>query len=80
MFMGLELKEAGVGGVLTSDLCRNAAEAAKLPADQQAICAAAYGNGLRSSMVATALIYVPAALFFFLSSLTLKKDMIAATH
>lgn len=80
MFMGLELKNAGVGGVLTPDLCRNAAEAAKLPADQQAVCAAAYGNGLRSSMVATALIYVPAALFFFLSSLTLKKDMIAATH
>ena len=80
MFMGLELKGAGVGGVLTSDLCRNAAEVANLPADQQAICAAAYGNGLRSSMVATALIYVPAALFFFLSSLTLKKDMIASTH
>jgi hypothetical protein len=28
-------------------------------------------------MVATALIFIPAALFFFLSSLTLKKDMVA---
>jgi MFS family permease len=80
MFMGMELKTAGLGGVLTPDLCRNAAEVANLPAEQQGICAAAYGNGLRSSMVATALIYVPAALFFFLCSFTLKKDMIALTH
>lgn len=80
MFMGIELNNAGVGGVLTPDLCRNAAEVAKLAQDQQGICAAAYGNGLRSSMVVTALIYLPAALFFFLSSLTLKKDMVAAMH
>jgi hypothetical protein len=77
MFMGMELKDAGVGGVLTGDLCRNAAEVAKLAADQQATCAAAYGEGLRSSMVATVLIFMPAALFFFLCSLTLKKDMLA---
>ena len=31
-------------------------------------------------MVATVLIFIPAAIFFFLCSLTLKKDMIAATH
>jgi hypothetical protein len=31
-------------------------------------------------MVATALVFIPTAIFFFLSSLTLKKDMIAATH
>jgi hypothetical protein len=80
MFMGIELNNAGVGGVLTPDLCRNATEVAKLAQDQQGICAAAYGNGLRSSMVVTALIYLPAALFFFLSSLTLKKDMVAAMH
>jgi MFS family permease len=77
MFMGMQLKNAGFGGVLSLDLCRNAVEVAKLPADQQAVCTAAYGEGLRSSMVATALIFIPAALFFFLSSLTLKKDMVA---
>ncbi len=77
MFMGIELKGAGYGGVLTLDLCRNAAELANLPAEQQSVCSAAYGNGLRSSMVATALIFIPSALFFFLSSLTLKKDLVA---
>ncbi len=77
MFMGMELKSKGFGGVLTTELCRNASEVAKLAADQQAVCAAAYGEGLRSSMTATALIFMPAALFFFLSSLTLKKDMLA---
>lgn len=80
MFMGMELKNAGAGGVLTSDLCRNAAEVAKLAPEQQTVCTAAYGNGLRSSMVVTALIYLPTALFFFLCSLTLKKDMVASTH
>jgi len=79
MFMSMQLKDAGFGGVLTGDLCRNAVELAKLPVEQQAICKAAYGEGLRSSMVVTALIFIPAALFFFLSSLTLKKDMVAQT-
>jgi hypothetical protein len=31
-------------------------------------------------MVATALVFIPAALFFFLASLTLKKDMLARTY
>jgi MFS family permease len=77
MFMGMELNGKGFGGVLSTELCRNAGEVAKLAADQQAVCSAAYGEGLRSSMVATALIMIPSALFFFLSSLTLKKDMVA---
>jgi MFS family permease len=80
MFFGMELKNAGLGGVVTPELCRNAAEVANLPQDQQAVCASSYANGLRSSMVATALIFYPSALFFFLSALTLKKDMIAKTH
>jgi MFS family permease len=80
MFMSMQLKEAHLGGVLTADLCRNTVELVKLPADQQAICRAAYGEGLRSSMVATVLIFIPSALFFLLSSLTLKKDMVAKTH
>jgi hypothetical protein len=79
MFMGIEVRNSGIA-TLTTELCRNAAEVAKLPADQQAICTAAYGNGLRSSMVVTALIYLPTALCFFLCSLTLRKDMVAATH
>lgn len=80
MFMGMELKSGGFGGVLTIELCRNPAEVATLAPDLQTACSAAYGNGLRSSMVSTSLVFIPAALFFFLSSLTLKKDMIAATH
>ena len=80
MFMSMELKEAGFGGILTGDLCRNTAEAAKLAVEQQAVCKAAYGEGLRSSMVCTALIFIPAAIFFWLSSLTLRKDMVASTH
>ena len=80
MFMGMELRDAGFGGVLTGELCRNPAELANLAPDQQAACGVAYSRGLRSSMVATALVFIPTAIFFFLSSLTLKKDMIAATH
>jgi MFS family permease len=80
MFMGIHLKTLDVAGVLTTDLCRNAAEVAKLPADQQVVCRTAYGEGLRSSMVTTALIFIPSAFFFYLSSRTLHKDMIAQTH
>jgi MFS family permease len=80
MFMNTELKEAGFGGILTGDLCRNAAEAAKLAIEQQAACKVAYGEGLRSSMIVTALIFIPAAACFWLSSLTLKKDMVAQVH
>jgi MFS family permease len=54
--------------------------AARLSDIQKAVCASSYGDGLRHSMTATALIYIPAALFFFLCSFTLKKDMIALTH
>jgi MFS family permease len=57
------------------------AEAAARVSDvQKTLCASSYGDGLRNSMVAIALIYLPAALCFFLCSLTLKKDMIASTH
>ena len=80
MFMSMDLRSGAFGDVLTSTLCRNAAKVAGLPAEQQAVCGAAYGSGLRSAMVATALVFAPAALFFFLSSLTLKKDMIARTY
>lgn len=80
MFMGMELRNGGFADVLTSTLCRDAAQVATLPPEQQATCGLAYGSGLRSAMVATALVFIPAALFFFLSSLTLKKDMLARTY
>ena len=48
-----------------------------LSAAQKTLCTTTYGGGLRQAMVATALIFIPAALFFFLSSLTLKKDMVS---
>ncbi|MGO9932393.1 MAG: spinster family MFS transporter [Steroidobacteraceae bacterium] len=80
MYMNIELNSAGYGGVLSGHLCRNAAELAKLPAVQQAVCNHAYGEGLRSSMVTNVLIFIPAALSFWLSSLTLKKDLVAKPH
>ena len=52
-------------------------EVAKLAAGPAGDLRHAYAEGLRSSMVATLLLFIPAALFFFLCSLTLKKDMIA---
>jgi MFS family permease len=77
MFMGMELNKANLGGVLSTDLCRNAVEIVKLPQAQQDICRAAYGEGLKLSMITTVLFFIPSALFFWLSSLTLKKDLVA---
>jgi len=79
MFMSMQLKDMDTSGALTAELCRKAAEVAKLPVDQQLICRTAYGEGLRSSMVATALIFIPAAFCFYWSSRTLDKDMVART-
>jgi MFS family permease len=77
MFMNMELSKHNLGGVLTTDLCRNTTALARLAVEQQTICKSAYGEGLRSSMMATTLMFIPAAIFFYLSSLTLKKDMVA---
>jgi MFS family permease len=79
-FMVMRLEASGAGGVLTSALCRDAAEVARLPQDLQLVCRQAYGEGLRSSMVATVLILVPAALCFYLSSRTLERDMVAGAR
>jgi hypothetical protein len=76
-FVGTEIAKAGTGGAVTASLCRNAAEVAKLVVDQQGVCKVAYGQGLRLSMITTSLLLAPAALFFWLSSRTLNKDMIA---
>jgi MFS family permease len=80
MFMTMKLNDAGFGGVLTGDLCRNPGALAGMVAEQKDMCKLAYGEGLRSSMVCVALIFIPSAICFWLSSLTLKKDMIAKTH
>jgi hypothetical protein len=77
MFMSMELSQADQGGVLSSALCRNAAEVAKLTTEQQGICRMAYGEGLRSSMLATLLFFIPSALFFLLAARTLKRDLVA---
>jgi MFS family permease len=77
MFMNMELSQANQGGILTSALCRNAGEVAKLATEQQGICRMAYAEGLRSSMIATTLFFLPSALFFYLASRTLKRDLVA---
>ncbi|MDX2276184.1 MAG: MFS transporter [Hyphomonadaceae bacterium] len=75
MFMGMQLADHGVAGVLSNELCRSGA--ASLPADQAAICATAYGEGLRWAMASTTLFFVIAAIFFLASATTLKKDLVA---
>ncbi|HEY6640775.1 MFS transporter [Povalibacter sp.] len=77
LFMNMEMANAGTSAELTSQLCRNAVEVAKLAADQQSICRGAYGEGLKLSMITTTLFFIPAALCFYLSSRTLLRDMVA---
>ena len=77
MFMGQQLAALDPSGALTSDICRARDAVAHLPEAQQAICHTAYGEGLRQSMAATALFFIPAAVCFIFSALTLKKDMVA---
>lgn len=75
MFMSIQLADHGMAGVLNNDLCRSAA--ATLPADQGAVCATAYGEGLRWAMAATALVFVISAAFFLASAKTLNRDLVA---
>jgi hypothetical protein len=77
MFMNLQLAENGMAGILTNEMCRARDVLAQLPEAQRAICTAAYGEGLRQSMMATALILIPASAFFWISSLTYNKDLVA---
>ena len=76
MFMRLQIEGAGMGDVLTNAACR-AKDLSALPIDQQEVCKLAYGEGLRQSMAAVVLFFIPAAAFYLLSSLTLKKDLVA---
>jgi hypothetical protein len=77
MFMSAELSAHGMDGVLTNAMCRAKDVLAQLPDAQKTICTNAYGEGLRQSMAATALLMIPAAAFFWLSSLTYNRDLVA---
>jgi cytochrome c biogenesis factor len=79
MFMSLQLQAQGAGGELTNAVCR-ARDLSALPEAQQQICRAAYGEGLRQSLVAVTLVFIPAAAFYFLAARTLDKDMVASRH
>lgn len=76
MFMRMQIEGAGMGDTLTNAICR-ARDLSALPPDQQAVCITAYGEGVRQSMTATVLFFIPAAAFYLIASLTLKKDMVA---
>jgi hypothetical protein len=77
MFMNMQLSAHGMEGVLTNEMCRAKDLLAKLPEAQQTICTAAYGEGLRQAMAATALFFIPASACFWLSSLTYQRDLVA---
>jgi MFS family permease len=76
MFMRMQIEGAGMSDTLTNAICR-AKDLSALTAEQQQVCVTAYGEGLRQSMAATVLFLIPAAAFYMLASLTLKKDMVA---
>ena len=75
-FIGLGLEARGFGGVLDASAC-NPKVAGALPAAQQAACGAAYAEGLRSSMMVTALFLPVAAACFWMSARHLDRDLIA---
>ncbi len=79
MFMSMQIAQHGMADVLTNEICR-ARDLSGLPEAQRAVCVTAYGEGLRLSMAATALIFIPAGAFFIISGLTLQKDMVAKMH
>ncbi|MGE3248615.1 MAG: spinster family MFS transporter [Hyphomonadaceae bacterium] len=76
-FMSTQISALGMDGVLTNDVCRAREAVAALPEAQQRACATAYGEGLRLSMAATTLFFIPAALFFLWSARTYLRDLVA---
>jgi hypothetical protein len=77
MFMNAELARHGMEGVLTNAMCRAKDVLATMDEAHKAACVSAYGEGLRQAMGATALFFIPAAAFFWLSSLTYQRDLVA---
>jgi hypothetical protein len=79
MFMTVQINEHGMGGALTNAICR-AKDLSHLTSAQAGVCKSAYGEGLRWSMAATALLFIPAAGFFVLAAMTYQKDLVAKPH
>ncbi len=75
-FMNAALEARGVADSLSVAAC-NPKAIALLATEQQAICSAVYAEGLQNSMSLTALLMLPAAWFFYLSSRTLDREMLA---
>jgi len=75
-FMNAALEARGVADSLSVAAC-NPKAIALLATEQQAICSAVYAEGLQNSMSLTALLMLPAAWFFYLSSRTLEREMLA---
>ena len=75
-FMKMQIDGSGMGEGLTNAICR-AKDLSALSAEQQTVCTNAYGEGLRQSMSAVVLFFIPAALLYLLSARTLKKDLVA---
>lgn len=76
LFISAGIEARGYAGVLDVTAC-NPKAVAGLPAAEQLICSAAYGEGLRNSMMVTAGFLLVAAAAFWLSSRTLDRDLLA---
>ncbi len=76
MFMNGQIAALGGDG-LSATLCKAGGE---LTVAQGEICAAAYSGGLRLSMAATALFFIPAALGYYMAARTLGRDYHAQPH
>jgi MFS family permease len=83
-FMTMHIQAQDPSGVLTHAVClkavTNADAAALMPTENLAVCKAAYGEGVRQAMALQAVFLAAAAAFFFLSSRTLAKDLVAKPH
>ncbi len=79
MFMSSHIASEGMAGELTNEMCR-ARDVSGLSEEQRAICLAANGEGLRLSMAATTLFFIPAAALFLLASRTYQRDLVARPH
>ncbi len=76
VFMNMHIVGAGMGDVLTNDICR-APDLSALTTEQQGVCQAAYGAGVRNSLYVTTLFFIPAAAGFLLAARTYNKDLVA---
>jgi len=75
-FMRAALESSGAADTLTAAAC-NPKAAALLDPESQRICSQAYALGLQNSMSLTALLLVPSAWCFYMSSRTLDRELLA---